>query len=1093
MVNDSTQEITAKEIVLPSVDSKNEIPITNYVDPIVVSDNLTCRIDDDIGHILDVSIVGGFGNMTGILSRHFPLLQASLGCFICYSFPGLSVSGLERWNAIRVIRGGKYSDSMSVWWDRDCSILNSRNRHEFCVSHGQSSLSVLGCDNISEITFLVVPSDAEGNMPSCPNSIARFNLPVKVLDAIMGRAGFTQTVSLPLHFAGLDEEVSANIELCLSHRILPTSVRKSQALGQSREGTELVNSVKSHATETVFADGESDIPVDYDDSNSFSLDVSVDRLSCSSIDDQYLHDMRKVYVSCCSSSVATSYSTHHSASVSHFQTGVKMLKEFCQECTSSHVVSIPLTHVDMEHYTNQNRHALRSVTLLFSLHTLPDWGSDTREQVDAAGVTLGNEIIGTAVVSLCPLTLGYPAVSGWYYISNSDGHRVGQIKVTVKPKDACNGIIDTPDTTIQLSDQNVNTPINQGPSKISLSLQEMMDELEATRLSILGFNLGAGDKKESVMEKDNCDDISTQYSSEEFEQIEDAGDDSVEVDSADLSYSLLQPSPIPLSQNETEGSTFEADKFSSDDSYEKYSTRGNSVSQKELGSDDDQDDLSFTLLQPSPESKHDRLYLADNDSKTSQDEWFPHENDDYEDDGKSERSVNPFNDMGGSKMCDTKDDNRQCFEFSLKFDDANDLTNSSVCQDEKVCEISGITFDDIDHNIITDIEEYTAAADTNSNLTDTCVIKAVDEDDRKSDSQDGGSNDSVEIPSAEIMPVDALGKDLTISLEQFLLDIHPDTHSLFDELNHAEIGKNDDDTANSMVAEFTAPVVGVMMHSLPIIVVEDIKVDQDLDASTSMHHIVEVDNENEVTDKNFDDEAVIDETDKEFIIPEEKHAEEKQQQVESAKMNENTSSDEILSCDNEIGIDSELQAPSSHDSSFAHATAPHQCVEDSSKSTPCEQDDPDFTPRLCLCPKCVQRPPAQLDQLTGKFKQSKCSITKRVEVKRPSYEDNLRNDVFEVSRIIQSAMAASGMNAPPVSSMSWKNRNWDHIQQPKSVSQHVTSEVFPDEHRNEFKESSKIGLLHAPVKTRKKFLDAETDRISKIMLGSMMKYSSSVE
>jgi hypothetical protein len=133
-------------------------------------------------------------------------------------------------NSVRLVRCGRYIGWLCVWWDADCSILNSRNRHEFEVPDGARPLVCLGLDDSSDhMEVVLIPSDGDGNMPLAPLCLGKCKLPLTALGMILGRAGFSQTVNLPIELdfqSGGSLSETMEVKVALSHRIVPASIQK---------------------------------------------------------------------------------------------------------------------------------------------------------------------------------------------------------------------------------------------------------------------------------------------------------------------------------------------------------------------------------------------------------------------------------------------------------------------------------------------------------------------------------------------------------------------------------------------------------------------------------------------------------------------------------------------------------------------------------------------------------------------------------------------------------------------------------------------------------------------------------------------------
>lgn len=134
-------------------------------------------------------------------------------------------------NSIRIAHHNESNtsrDFFSVWWDKECSILNSFNRHKFTTSGGTDILRHLGLDNNAPVLeFSLVPSNIDGVMISNPIAIGAAYLMISDLIDVVSRSGCNRVVSLPIQFSSEFSRYFSvmspiYLRVVLSHRILPT-------------------------------------------------------------------------------------------------------------------------------------------------------------------------------------------------------------------------------------------------------------------------------------------------------------------------------------------------------------------------------------------------------------------------------------------------------------------------------------------------------------------------------------------------------------------------------------------------------------------------------------------------------------------------------------------------------------------------------------------------------------------------------------------------------------------------------------------------------------------------------------------------------
>ena len=179
-----------------------------------------------------------------------------------------------------------------------------------------------------------------------------------------------------------------------------------------------------------------------------------------------------------------------------------------------------------------------------------------------------------------------------------------------------------------------------------------------------------------------------------------------------------------------------------------------------------------------------------------------------------------------------------------------------------------------------------------------------------------------------------------------------------------------------------------------------------------------------------------------------------------------------------------------------------------------------YSPRLCSCPKCINKSSPLTKRNTHHILASSTPLSAPpplavAEERHPSYEESVQSDIFEVGRIIQCAMAASGMKALPPPLVPPSGRSSSSSESRQGYTRPVTTQPKPQPQvqvqvppsgwgfeqadrsqqgggegwQGSSRGQAKWGVRGPSGKNKKSFMDAETDRISKIMLGSMMKYS----
>ena len=96
-------------------------------------------------------------------------------------------------------------------------------------------------DKPDHLEILLIPSDGEGNMPLLPTCIAKTYLPLAALRMILSRAGYSQTIALPVTLLGSGKRSSLHspveVNIALSHRIVPTSIQQQRHSWQHKDTT----------------------------------------------------------------------------------------------------------------------------------------------------------------------------------------------------------------------------------------------------------------------------------------------------------------------------------------------------------------------------------------------------------------------------------------------------------------------------------------------------------------------------------------------------------------------------------------------------------------------------------------------------------------------------------------------------------------------------------------------------------------------------------------------------------------------------------------------------------------------------------------
>lgn len=108
----------------------------------------------------------------------------------------------------------------SLWWDTECSILNSRNEHFYSISPNVSSLEYLGLNKNEEyFLFTLLQSDINGNLPISPIVLGQAKLPMLILELALKKRSFHEKIMLPIICNNCDS--GKQMSLWLTHREIP--------------------------------------------------------------------------------------------------------------------------------------------------------------------------------------------------------------------------------------------------------------------------------------------------------------------------------------------------------------------------------------------------------------------------------------------------------------------------------------------------------------------------------------------------------------------------------------------------------------------------------------------------------------------------------------------------------------------------------------------------------------------------------------------------------------------------------------------------------------------------------------------------------
>ncbi len=199
--------------------SKHQLQqLDHHGSDVVISDRWT-------SHVWDISIHGSIPTVDSKANN------ATLGYHLCYALPKLLIpNDYERHStAVKL----KFSDNwiientpcFSIWWDCDCSILNSTNRHSFKLPPDFDDLDVgrsLGLNPILGLQLFFVESDANGNLPLQWNPCAEASISMSTMKSMFSSDCIDMLIPLqlkPLRISHLSE--LELVTLKVSHRSEP--------------------------------------------------------------------------------------------------------------------------------------------------------------------------------------------------------------------------------------------------------------------------------------------------------------------------------------------------------------------------------------------------------------------------------------------------------------------------------------------------------------------------------------------------------------------------------------------------------------------------------------------------------------------------------------------------------------------------------------------------------------------------------------------------------------------------------------------------------------------------------------------------------
>ena len=1018
----SIEETNANTFAAASDESHNSVESQSlHTIPDVVKDSGDdVENNDGIGHVLDISV----GGVADALLRHFPTRRNSMGCFVCYAFPGLDDSNVGHWNALRIVKEGLFAGHLSLWWDHDCSILNSRNRHEFTVPGGCSALSALGfCEESSSqasecIKFSIIPSDEDGNMLHDTKPIASFSLPIIALGKIMQRSGFSEILDLPLCLLESKSDIQENVKLSVSHRILPSRV--SLSLSSSNR---LLSRPESNVTDI---DRETTEKVTIQEEASFEENASVGitlkvcieqvKYTCHNYSDS-----RKGYIACSSTSKNTDFIGQLPAS-EHFQTPVLKICDLLSAGSffySDKSYDILLKCENCLSDSSSPRikpHELKTRTLYFSLHILPEWCISDHEKPHPGR----DESIGLASVSLCPLSLGYPCIDGWYYLTNSNDERVGQIKLKISPDgediDNSSDVCDV----VRHDDESVAHSF----AEISPNWADFLTELEASRQKILSLNSQSVEEEMRGHDGKNISVVdSLLHSNEEKENIRESpvGDS---YSSCGSSCSSIHELKASLNVQNDDEDVFEISSF------------------KCLEQSESLDEYTPLVCQDAILSA-DEKYLATESPNDS-------------------RSSGYTSTMLSSEVSFADDDDLNHSGASLHSIDSSPGKNShEALIGKEETEIVSYEMLQLEFGICVCLEDFLF-----NTIDERYPLLHVGNHPTQEASE---SSQPLPLKNEDVVEVQASESSHSLPLENedVLVEVQASESSQSLPLENEDVVEvQASESSHSLPLENEDVLVEVQAsessQSLPL-ENEDVLVEvpvQDVNmCSQSLpernEDVVQVRPILDIVDNLF---LGLDVEVKEYV------AEQHQSDCNISTEEQSVMQADIVSAVDVQRENSFSESESSGGNLTRHASSEDSCGSPESRFGVIEKETlTNFESKKMDVEEVRLQFQHDLDGETKSSEEEKNNVKEylsRNKIKPNTYEQNVRSDILEVSKVIESAMRSSGLKY-------------------SSYSENI---VFP--HKKTSSSSH-----HSNLMTNRKFIDAETERISKIMLGSMKKYA----
>lgn len=181
-------------------------------------------------HVLDIAL---HGNCVLQEAGESQDLLPIMGCHVCYALP--NIHDQDTTNARKlVISEGSLTESVSmfsVWWDAECAILNSTNRHRFESTIDQNNIaSALGINPNVGIIYYLVDCDENGNLPKDILPFAKAVLGMDRLCEVLQSNVTEKLIKLPIQY--LEDRhrhlVHAYLVLKFSHRCEPVLLNRSQ-------------------------------------------------------------------------------------------------------------------------------------------------------------------------------------------------------------------------------------------------------------------------------------------------------------------------------------------------------------------------------------------------------------------------------------------------------------------------------------------------------------------------------------------------------------------------------------------------------------------------------------------------------------------------------------------------------------------------------------------------------------------------------------------------------------------------------------------------------------------------------------------------